>query len=149
MHLISCESIFATASIDKGRLSHIISRAGSETTATTLSAIHYYLVRNPDVCKRLQDEIRTTFKSYDEINATSTASLEYLGAVCREALRIFPPVPIGLPRLIPEGGDTVDGKWIPGGVGSETFAVRHCFFTDFSDQQDNRIRQPYSCQFLT
>lgn len=31
----------------------------------------------------------------------------------KEALRIYPPVPIGSPRIIQQGGQTILGKWIP------------------------------------
>lgn len=57
------------------------------------------------------------FRSYDEIDATSTAPLKYLHAVTLEGLRIFPPLPLALPRIVPQGGDTVDGHFVPGGVG--------------------------------
>ena len=90
--------------------------AGSETTATALSCITYYLLHNPEVLKKLQHEIRTTFKSYDQINAGETAPLAYLNAVALEGLRIYPPLPFALPRVIPEGGDTVDAHPLPAGV---------------------------------
>ncbi|KAL8954791.1 MAG: hypothetical protein Q9183_006931, partial [Haloplaca sp. 2 TL-2023] len=89
--------------------------AGSETTATALSAINYYLIRTPHARKQLQDEIRTAFKTYDEINATSTVPLKYMEAVCKEAMRMYVPLPFALPRVVPEGGDTVAGEWLPGG----------------------------------
>jgi len=59
--------------------------AGSETTATTLSAITYYLMRTPEVYQKLKDEIRGNFKSYEDITSMSTQSLEYLHAVSLEA----------------------------------------------------------------
>lgn len=90
--------------------------AGSETTATALSCITYYLLRMPHVGKKLQKEIREGFKSYKEIDATSTAPLKYLKAVVLEGLRIYPPLPFALPRVVPNGGDTVDGHLLPGGV---------------------------------
>ena len=90
--------------------------AGSETTATSLSCITYYLLRNPEVSRKLQDEIRGAFKSYDEINARSTTSLKYLNAVCLEGMRIYAPLPFPLPRIVPEGGDTVDGHHLPANV---------------------------------
>lgn len=31
---------------------------------------------------------------------------------------MLPPLPLGLPRIVPGGGDTVDGRYIPGGVSS-------------------------------
>ena len=66
--------------------------------------------------KKLKDEIRSTFSSYDSIDASSAANLQYMHAVLREAMRIFAPLPLGLPRVVPKGGDTVDGHFIPEGV---------------------------------
>ncbi|KAL4978762.1 benzoate 4-monooxygenase cytochrome P450 [Aspergillus desertorum] len=90
--------------------------AGSETTATALSCIMYYLMRNPPVMIKLQEEIRSAFHAYDEINALSTSPLKYLQAVILEGLRIYPPLPFALPRVVPEGGDTVDGHFLPAGT---------------------------------
>jgi cytochrome P450 len=90
--------------------------AGSETTATALSAITYYLLRTPKVMQRLKEEIRTSFQSYNAIHSKSTLDLPYLGAVIAEGLRIYPPLPIALPRMVPDGGDTVDGHFLPAGV---------------------------------
>ncbi|KAK0747071.1 cytochrome P450, partial [Schizothecium vesticola] len=90
--------------------------AGSETTATALSAITYYLLRTPKAMKNLRREIRTSFKTYSDINSKSTLDLPYLGAVIQEGLRIYQPLPIALPRVVPEGGDTVDGHMLPAGV---------------------------------
>lgn len=120
-------SYLADAVNDKGqKLSHVqlaahasdFVIAGSETTATALTVITYYLSRNPDIMKRLQREIRSAFSRYEDIDSASTAQLSYTHAVCLEALRIFPPLPLGLPRVVPPGGDTVDGYWIPAGVSS-------------------------------
>ncbi|KAA8909875.1 benzoate 4-monooxygenase cytochrome P450 [Sphaerosporella brunnea] len=90
--------------------------AGSETTATALACITYYLLRQPDILKKLQQEVRTAFRSYDQINAQSTASLKYLQAVALEGMRVYPPLPFALPRVVPPGGDTVDGHFIPEGT---------------------------------
>ncbi|MCJ1258246.1 Cytochrome P450 monooxygenase orf11 [Lignoscripta atroalba] len=90
--------------------------AGSETTATALACITYYLLRKPEVMRHLQNEVRNAFKSYDEIDAASTASLKYLHAVALEGMRLYPPLPFALPRVVPHGGDTVDGHFLPGGT---------------------------------
>ena len=90
--------------------------AGSDTTAVTLSTIQYFLSRKPLVLKTLQAEVRSSFKDYGAINARGTSSLKYLHAVCLEALRVYPPVPLGLPRVVPKDGDTVDQHYIPPGV---------------------------------
>lgn len=113
-HRISCKSVSFTVLLE--RSSCIASVAGSETTATALSAINYYMFKAPHARKQLQEEIRSAFKSYDEINATSTAPLKYMEAVCKEAMRLYTPLPLGLPRVVPPGGDTVNGDWLPGGV---------------------------------
>ena len=89
-------------------------RAGSETTATTLSAITYYLGRNPRVYDKLAREIRERFNDSDQISGQSTDSLEYLKAVIEEGLRLHPPFAIGLPRVSP--GETIDGHFVPKGA---------------------------------
>ncbi|KAI0533243.1 cytochrome P450 [Xylaria digitata] len=90
--------------------------AGSETTATAMSTATFYLVRYPELMERLKGEVRGAFSTPSAINNATTTPLRYLDAVCREAMRIYPPLPFALPRLVPEGGDIVDGHWIPGGT---------------------------------
>jgi cytochrome P450 len=68
-----------------------ITLAGSETTATLLSGIVYYLLKNPSILQKLVEEIRTTFPTEESINMVSTRGLKYELAVIEEVLRIFPP----------------------------------------------------------
>ncbi|KAL2833623.1 benzoate 4-monooxygenase cytochrome P450 [Aspergillus pseudoustus] len=90
--------------------------AGSETPATVVSCVMYYLLHSRDVLDEFQREIRSAFTEYSQINAQSTAGLKCLHNVILEALRIYPPVPFGIPRVVPEGGDTVDGHLLPEGA---------------------------------
>ncbi|KAI0399852.1 cytochrome P450 [Xylaria palmicola] len=90
--------------------------AGTETTASLLTGTTHYLVRNPDKMKILTDEIRTTFKRSEDITLGDLASLPYLNACIREGLRIYPPVPSAIPRIVAEGGNSILGKWVPGGT---------------------------------
>ncbi|KAJ5759295.1 hypothetical protein N7520_006451 [Penicillium odoratum] len=90
--------------------------AGSDTTASLLSGLTYHLCLNPHVLDRLTAEVRSAFRSDDEINMTSVNSLKYEMAVLKEGLRIFPPASAGLPRRVPEGGATVAGEWVPEGT---------------------------------
>lgn len=90
--------------------------AGSETTATLFCGLTYYLCRTPEVYEKLKDEVRGRFKTADEITSHS-ATFPYLTAVIHETLRIYPPVPIALPRITPKGGAMVAGVFVPEGVG--------------------------------
>ncbi|KAK3339876.1 cytochrome P450 ClCP1 [Lasiosphaeria hispida] len=103
--------------IDMGRLQSnaaILVAAGSETTATVLSGVTYLLLCNPDVMEKLKLEVRSAFKSADEITLASANQLPYMLACLSEALRRYPPVPSNLVREVAEGGATIAGHFLPG-----------------------------------
>ena len=106
--------------------------AGSETTATTLCGLTYFLCRNPRVYEKLATEVRHSFTEYDQITGKSTDGLPYLKAVIDEGLRIYPPIAAGLPRVSP--GETVDGYYVPKGtiVSVNTWVAGH-IETNFHD----------------
>ncbi|KAK4446266.1 cytochrome P450 [Podospora aff. communis PSN243] len=93
--------------------SSILIIGGSETTATLLSGVTFLLLTNRTALDKLTAEIRGTFKSEDEIDFVSVSSMPYLLACLEEALRMYPPVPTGLPRVVPAGGATVCGNYVP------------------------------------
>ena len=90
--------------------------AGSETTATLLAGATYLLLQHPEVMAKLVAEIRSTFAHDVDITIARVSQLKYLLAVLEESMRVYPPLPSGLNRLVPDGGEIVCGKWIPGGV---------------------------------
>lgn len=113
--------------------------AGSDTTVTllsgknftaTLSVIHtlhtytnppligltFLLLQHPEVREKLTREIRGTFKSQEEITIVSVNQCKYLFACIEEALRLYPPSPQPHHRVVPAGGGTVDGQFVPAGV---------------------------------
>ena len=96
----------------------ILVSASSETTATALTGALHYLLRNPEHYVRLTNEIRGAFTHNEEITIENTAKLTYLTAVITESLRLCPPTPTMLPRLVPPGGAQVCGEWLPAGVSS-------------------------------
>lgn len=65
---------------------------------------------------KLKHEVRSTFKSEDEITLTSVGNLEFMLACLNEALRAYPPAPVGFPREVPKGGVIINGQFIPEGV---------------------------------
>ncbi|UPK91762.1 hypothetical protein LCI18_002697 [Fusarium solani-melongenae] len=89
--------------------------AGSETTATALSGQLYYLCQTPSVMKKLVEEVRNYFKSEEEIDLLSVQKLPYLGACLEEGLRLYPPVPTGVPRFTTDDIILFDQK-IPRGT---------------------------------
>ncbi|KAJ5774355.1 Cytochrome monooxygenase lcsI [Penicillium paradoxum] len=86
--------------------------AGSETTASLLSGFTYYILTNPSVYAKLVGEIRECFKSYDEIDFQRVVQLTYLNAALEESLRVYPPIPAVLPRIVPKGGALIDGQFV-------------------------------------
>ncbi|KAM0278019.1 hypothetical protein ACHAQH_005388 [Verticillium albo-atrum] len=96
--------------------SSILIVAGSETTATLLSGTTYYLLRHPEAYNKVVQEIRSAFKSEDEITMLRVNNLQYMIAVLTEGIRMYPPVPSSLPRVGPAGGAFIDGYWIPEGT---------------------------------
>ncbi|KAK1456008.1 cytochrome P450 [Colletotrichum cuscutae] len=99
--------------------------AGSETTATGLTAATYLLCENPQTLAKLTSEIRNTFENEDDITIQSTAGLSYLNAAIEEALRLGPPGPGTFPRVVPDGGRMVCGQFVPAGysVGVHHLAI--------------------------
>ncbi|RFU78325.1 cytochrome p450 [Trichoderma arundinaceum] len=90
--------------------------AGSETTATALSAATYYLGLHREAFMKLADEVRSSFTSEGEITITNVQHLNYLQAVIDEAMRLFPSTPGTAPRIISSGGDTIAGRYVPAGT---------------------------------
>jgi cytochrome P450 len=102
----------------------ILIMAGSETTATLLSGVTYFLLTNPHAIKRLEEEVRSTFSSEDEINVLSVNKLSYMLACLDEAFRMYPPLPTGLPRVVPKGGAIIADRFVPEDV-SASISLRN------------------------
>jgi cytochrome P450 len=89
---------------------------GSETSATLLAGVTYLLLMNPETLAKLTNEVRTRFKTEREINIYAVGQLTYMLACLNEALRMYPPVAVGLPRVVPPGGKTISGRFVPKNV---------------------------------
>lgn len=81
-------------------------------------AITYHLAKNPQTQRKLQQELDAALGTDDDPVTTyeQVKRLPYLEAVINEALRIHATSGIGLPRLVPEGGLTVCGRFFPEGT---------------------------------
>lgn len=89
--------------------------AGSETTAATISAVTWFMLKSPDMMERLQRELRDAFHKLEEIDVASASKLPYLNAVIREALRMHPPASTSNPRYV-DRPIVVAGHAVPPGV---------------------------------
>ncbi|KAF0638901.1 hypothetical protein FPSE5266_05719 [Fusarium pseudograminearum] len=93
--------------------------AGSDTTAISLSATLYYLLKNPRSLATLREEVDDfTAKGQLSKNPSYKESQEmlYLQAVIKEALRLHPATGLPLEREVPKGGATIGGYFFPEGT---------------------------------
>jgi cytochrome P450 len=99
--------------------------AGSDTTATILTAAVYFVLKHPRVLETLREELDR--ENLDTPVAFDRAQkLPYLSAIIDETMRLQPAVGLALERLVPEGGLTLpDGRVIPKGtiVGVNPYVV--------------------------
>ncbi|KAI1010868.1 hypothetical protein LB503_004910 [Fusarium chuoi] len=89
---------------------HVTRVAGSEATSITLTYVIWMLIKRPDVDRRLRLELSSLGKSY---SSSDLASLPYLDAMIRETLRIYPPAPAPMPRVVPKSGFEFEGVSYP------------------------------------
>ena len=87
--------------------------AGSDTSSSSLTATMFYLVQNPTVLERLQADLRTTFPNLSSIQPIATESHRYLRACIDEAMRLSPPAPTNIPRVVGQGGIKVVNENLP------------------------------------
>jgi cytochrome P450 len=87
--------------------------AGSDTVAVTLTFLIWAICRNPNIRSTLVEELQTLPHQFGE---THLRSLPYLNQVVNEALRMYPAAPGLLPRLVPQEGFDVKGRWLQAGT---------------------------------
>lgn len=97
--------------------SRVVIVAGSETTATTLASVLYYLVKNPATLAKLQRLLDDAMPAgVEDWSYEKVKSVAYLDDVIQETLRLRPAVMTGGYRVTPTEGITVDEVYIPGDV---------------------------------
>ncbi|CAI6100760.1 unnamed protein product [Clonostachys chloroleuca] len=96
--------------------------AGTETTATLLSGLTFYLLTHPEKMRILVEEIRGGFNSAEEMLFDRLTGLKYLHACIQEGLRMYPPVPSSLLRVAPDQGTIICDGFVPSGT---SISVHH------------------------
>lgn len=95
--------------------------AGSHTVQSAITGIIFHLVRNPEGLAKVTDEVRTSFTTAGDLEFRKLVKLPLLDAAIKEGIRLASPVPLGLTRLVPEGGHTIHGEYFPAGVSHRPF----------------------------
>ncbi|RDX68442.1 Cytochrome P450 83B1, partial [Mucuna pruriens] len=72
--------------------------AGTNTTAATTVWAMTALVKHPRVMKKVQEEIRNLGGKKDFLDEDDIQKFPYFKAVIKETMRLYPPVPLLLPR---------------------------------------------------
>lgn len=91
--------------------------AGYAATATAIAWAVYWSYRDPEVLRRLREELAGLPAS---ASAEDFATLTYLGAVTNETLRIYPPVPDMFRKV--RAPIQVRGFTLPAGAGVAVFS---------------------------
>ncbi|QSS53755.1 benzoate 4-monooxygenase cytochrome P450 [Histoplasma capsulatum var. duboisii H88] len=90
--------------------------AGSHTLQTAITGILFHLLHNPESLAKVTEEVRASFATTEDIEFRNLSKLPLLDAAITEGIRLSSPVPLGLTRLVPEGGHTINGEFFPAGT---------------------------------
>ncbi|KAK8877454.1 hypothetical protein PGQ11_002400 [Apiospora arundinis] len=94
--------------------------AGSDTSASAIRITMLYIMSCPRVYQKLKAEIRAAIRegrvSSPVITVAEAKQLPYLQAVIYEGLRMRPVTTGQQAKEVPAGGDTIDGRFVPGGT---------------------------------
>lgn len=97
--------------------------AGSDTTAISLAAVFYYLLKNPYCYRKLMQELDIAVEERHLENRppgvvtwAESQKLPYLDACIKEAFRLHPAVGLPLERIVPSGGVSILGRYIESGT---------------------------------
>lgn len=94
---------------------------GAETTASSIRAVIYFLLKNKTAMKKLQREIDKTCQHHSwpsdvPVSLQLAESMKYLQAVVYESMRLFPANGLPLARVSPPEGLHLNGYFFPAGV---------------------------------
>ncbi|KAF5313993.1 hypothetical protein D9611_006969 [Ephemerocybe angulata] len=68
--------------------------AAMDTTSNALARIFDLLSQNPDIQNKVREEVTNAYEEHGEqLDYETVTALPWLDAVCRETLRVYPPVP--------------------------------------------------------
>ncbi|CAH9117418.1 unnamed protein product [Cuscuta europaea] len=108
----------AGKSLDLGAIKALLQDiviGGTDTTATTVEWVMAVLLENPEVMKQVQNEVDHIVGLNSTVEEVHLLKLTYLDAVVKETLRLYPPLPLLVPRCS-TATSQVGGYTIPKGT---------------------------------
>jgi len=84
--------------------------AGSDTTSSVLTNTLRELAMHPEWQEKVLKEVR---EHDGAVNVQATNSMPVVCAVVDESLRLWNPIPAGVESIVPPGGITIDGVFLP------------------------------------
>jgi len=91
--------------------------AAPDTTSALICSVVNQVLQHPDIHKRLVSELTaaTAAGNLDHPVATfaQTKSLPFMTACIQESARLFPSIPVLIPRRVSQGGMVLKGYFIP------------------------------------
>ena len=94
----------------------------SSHSSITLTALFYYILKNPACYAKLQHELDTQLPARDlsslkcDVEFTLAQKLPYMHACIQENFRMHPASSVLLERVVPPAGANIGGEQIPGGT---------------------------------
>ena len=91
-------------------------------TVHSLTYLIWAVLQRPELRTALEEEVQTLKEGFADVNVEE---LPLLNAIIEESLRLYGPCPGCLPRVVPHGGATLGGFFLPEGVivSSQTYTV--------------------------
>ncbi|RAO74216.1 uncharacterized protein BHQ10_010228 [Talaromyces amestolkiae] len=120
--LQKCVELTKSGKMDQSTMNNVLGSnvgAGSDTTGISLTAIIYFLMKNPTCLQKLRVELDTATREgalSDPVTFHEAQKLPYLQAIIKESLRMHAAVGQILSRVVPEGGTQLAGRYFPQGT---------------------------------
>ncbi|RDA89681.1 hypothetical protein CP533_3355 [Ophiocordyceps camponoti-saundersi (nom. inval.)] len=137
-HMMGGSGLQAMSESEISATSGALFVGGSETTATALSGLLYFLSEDAEPYRLATSEVRSRFASCESFGLRDCLSLHYLSACIEETLRLYPPVADLPPRVSP--GAIVGGRYVP--AGTRIFVSLQATFRNPSHFRDASFFRP-------
>ncbi|KAH9321161.1 hypothetical protein KI387_015800, partial [Taxus chinensis] len=86
--------------------------AGTDSTTAQIEWVMSELIRNPNIAKKVQDEIESVVGNHHTVTKSDLAAMEYLQCVVKEILRLYPSGPIMVPHETTKACMVGDGRYL-------------------------------------